>query len=211
MEHTQSPQYPPKPIKRRKKTQSKSISSSNIFIHLLIRHPGLLLTGLLTILMGSTAVALYSLVYAGSPDQVEPEEIAAVVETPITTSFPEKNPTPLWLVFAIALSCAGGCSMIFKSIDRRPQAKKVRKPIKVYTSKPLTINYSPKWEPKTVNHQSVFVPLQSPNHITPWKADSHLSARVMSPQQPQGINHRKEPSVKLMDIPPQTSLPTISR
>ncbi|MEA5524348.1 hypothetical protein [Nodularia spumigena] len=197
MEHSQKVQHPPKQVRRLRK-------SSNIFIHLLTRHPGFLLTGLLTMLMVTTGLALYSLGYVENADNVEPEEIAAVVEKPMTTSTQNSNPTPLWLVMAIAFSCASGCSMIFRLVNRPHQPKKVRKPIiGDRASRHLTPNHRPRWETRNLKNSPVFVALQPRKPTNPRWAKSQPSVRVI-PSKP-----RKETLADLMDIRQQNSLSTI--
>ncbi|MEA5580348.1 hypothetical protein VB620_03215 [Nodularia harveyana UHCC-0300] len=163
-------------------------------------------------LLGTTAVALYSLSYAGSAeDNIEPETIAAVVETPMKITSEDRNPTPLWLVFAIALSCAGGCSMIFRLINHNSQPQKARQPIKIHSARPSTVNpRRRRREPRALKNPPVFVPLQPPNHIIPRRAKSQSSVRVRSLENRHRLEKRKETLVELMDIRQQNSLPKIS-
>ncbi len=214
MEHTHSLQDEPNPVRRQTKSQSGLIGSSKIFIYLLIRHPGLLLTGLLTMLIGTAALALYSLGYAGNADHVEiVEEIPAVVAKPIVTSSEHSNPTPLWLIAAIALSCASGCFMIVRLVNGPNKSPQVRKPIKrdgsSRASRPLKPSHSPEWEPKTVKNAPVFVPLRPLKPMLPMRTKSQSQVTVVPSEHRHPLDKSKETLADLMDIRKQASLSTI--
>jgi hypothetical protein len=200
MEHTQSVNYQPKRQKRLRKRKSRFNSSSNIFIHLLIHHPALLLIGVLTMLMVSAALAVYSLSYVDSTETEEPEEIAAVVQTPMTISSDSRNPTPFWLVFAIALSCAGGCSLILRCINGVPRPV----PAKQVQRTPHRI--------RTANNSQglpVLIPLPPPNQIILKRAKSNLSVMVIPSKHRRSRDNSQQTLAELMDIRQQNSLSTI--
>jgi hypothetical protein len=203
MEHTQSVDYQPKRQKRLRKRKSRFNSSSNIFIHLLIHHPALLLTGVLTMLIVSAALAVYSLSYVDITEKAEPEEIAAVVETPMIISSESRNPTPFWLVFAIALSCAGGCALILRCING------VKKPRKVRPAK--QVQHTPHRIRTTNNSQGlpVLVPLPPPNQIILKRAKSNLSVMVIPSKHQRSQAKSQQTLAELMDIRQQNSLSTI--
>ena len=210
MQQTQSVQDQPKLVRRQTKRKSRLIRSSNILIYLLTRHPGLLFTGLLTMLIGTAALALYSLGYAGSADNVERvEEIPAVVEKPITISSENSNPTPFWMVVAIALSCGSGCFLIFRLVNRPQQVPPVRKSIKRGASRPLTPSRRQTSAPKTLKNQPVFVPLQPLKQITPRRTRSQSLATILPSEHKHPLDKRKETLAELMDIRKQSSLSTI--
>ncbi|MDP5339330.1 MAG: hypothetical protein NWQ28_12240 [Nodularia sp. (in: cyanobacteria)] len=202
MEHTQNVQDEPTQARRQTKSKSGLIGSLNVFIYVLIRHPGLLLTGLFTMLIGTAALALYILGYAGSADNVKVEEIPGVVAKPITTSSDHSNPTPLWMVAAIALSCASGCFMIVRLVNGPNKSQQVRKPIK-RASRPLTSSHRPKSSPP------VFVPRQPLKHIISKPAKSQSLVTVLPSEHQHPLDKRKETLADLMDIRKQNSLPTI--
>jgi hypothetical protein len=200
MEHTQSVDYQPTHKKRLRKRKSRFNRSSNIFIHLLIHHPALLLTGVLTMLMVTAALAVYSLSYVDTTEKEEPEEIAAVVQTPMIISSESRNPTPFWLVFAIALSCAGGCSLILRCINGVPRpvpAKQVQR--------------TPHIMRKAKNSQGspVLVSLPPQNQIILKRAKSNLSMMVMPSKHRRSRDNSQQTLVELMDIRQQNSLSTI--
>lgn len=223
MEHTQSAQDEPNQVRRRSQSKSGLIGKSNLLIYLLTRHPGLLLIGLLTMLIGTAALALYSLGYAGSTDNVElVEEIPAVVAKPIIPS-ENSNPTPLWLIAAIAFSCASGCFIIVRLVNGSNQSPQVRKPIKRDTgvrvasqrersygaANSLTPNHSPEWKPTTLKSPPVFVPLQPLKPMIPKRAKPQPIVTVVPSKQKHPLDKSKETLADLMDIRKQTSLSTI--
>ncbi|MBW4555306.1 MAG: hypothetical protein KME59_05095 [Trichormus sp. ATA11-4-KO1] len=210
MEHSQSVQYEPTQVTELTNDKSGVMGSSNIFIYLLTHHPGLLLAGLLTMLLGSAALALYSLGYAGSGDNAELEEIPAVVEKPITTSSENSNATPLWMVAAIALSCASGCFIIVRLLNHPNQRQKVRKPIKRDRQPiPLKPSSREKWEPMTLKSPPVFVPMQPLKPINQMRAKSRTLVTVLPPDHRHPLDQRKESLADLMDIRKQSSLSAI--
>ncbi len=208
MEHTQNVQDEPTQARRQTKSKSGLIGSLNVFIYVLTRHPGLLLTGLFTMLMVTASLALYILGYAGSADNVKVEEIPGVVAKPITTSSDHSNPTPLWMVGAIALSCASGCFMIVRLVNGPNKSQQVRKPIK-RASRPLTSSHRPKSEPTTFKSPPVFVPRQPLKHIISKPAKSQSLVTVLPSEHQHPLDKRKETLADLMDIRKQNSLPTI--
>ncbi|RCJ27537.1 hypothetical protein A6770_25695 [Nostoc minutum NIES-26] len=193
-------------------TNSKSglIGGSNIFIYLLTQHPLLLLTGLLTMLLGSAALALYSLGYAGNAEQVEPEEIPAVVENPIKTPSETSNPTPLWMVIAIALSCGSGCLVILRLLNRPTQHQKVRKQINRYPTR-VTPSRPQRLEPQTLKNPPVFVPLQPLKPFVSMQAKTKPLVTVLPPEHRHPLDKSKESLADLMDIRKQNSLSSILR
>ncbi|MDB9375111.1 hypothetical protein [Nodularia sphaerocarpa] len=163
-------------------------------------------------LIGTASLALYSLGYAGSADNVEPEEIPAVVEKPITTSSEHSNPTPLWLVVAIALCCASGCWIILRLVNETQQDQQVRKPVKgdrTSRPRPLTPNYRPRWEPTTLKNPPVFIPVPSRQHIMPRRAKSPTLVTILPSQHRHLLDKRQETLAEFMDLRKQNSLSTI--
>jgi len=212
MEHIQSVQVKRKQVRRQSKSKSGLIGSSNILIYLLTRHPGLLLSGLLTMLIGTSALALYSLGYAGSPDNVEVEEIPTVVEKPITTPSEHSNPTPLWLVVAIALSCASGCFVIVRLVNGPHKSPQVRKPIKSDRTprpRPLTPNDRPRWKGTTFKSPPVFVPVPSRQPIRTRRAKSLSPVTILPSEHRHSLDKRQETLADFMDLRKQNSLSTI--
>jgi hypothetical protein len=210
MEHSQSVQQELIKVPDLPHSGSGLIGSSNMFIYMLTRHPLLLLAGLLTMLMGSAALALYSLGYAGNADTAEIEEIPAVVETPITTPSENSNPTPLWMVFAIALSCGSGCFIIVRLLNLPKQRQKVRKPIKRQRQPiPLTPGDRPTWEPAALKNPPVFVPRQPLKPIYAMRPKPRTLVTVLPTEHRHPLDQRKESLAELMDIRKENSLSRI--
>ncbi|MBK1988728.1 hypothetical protein A0J48_014475 [Sphaerospermopsis aphanizomenoides BCCUSP55] len=106
------PQEVTKTSPEESKNISSSISSSQ---NLLVKHPWLWFVGLLGIPLLVTIFGYYQLIYVGYTPQIEPEKPAKVVREKInTTPSNLNNPTPLWLMLAIALTCASGCWVIYR-------------------------------------------------------------------------------------------------
>ena len=193
-------------------TNSKSglIGGSNIFIYLLTQHPLLLLTGLLTMFLGTATLAIYSLGYAGGGEQAEPEEIPAVVEKPIKTPSETSNPTPLWMVAAIALSCASGCFIILRLLQRPSPSQKVRKHINHHQAS-VTPSRHQRLEPQTPKNPPIFVPLEPLKPITPMQAKTKPLVTVLPPEHRHPLDNNQESLADLMDIRKQKSLSSILR
>jgi hypothetical protein len=83
--------------------------------NLLVRYPWIFFVGLFGISLGVGIFGYNQLIYIGYVPQLEPQKPAAVVsEEANATSSNLNNPTPLWLMLAIALSCASGCLVIYR-------------------------------------------------------------------------------------------------
>ncbi|MBW4615546.1 MAG: hypothetical protein KME21_20170 [Desmonostoc vinosum HA7617-LM4] len=214
MENSQNVQHEPTQIigATPELTNSKSISikSSSILINLVAHHPWLLFTGLLAMLLGSAAVALYSISHVGRVAEEEPEKIPeVVVEQPITTPSENSNPTPLWMVAAIALSCGSGCLIIFRLFNRSKQPLKVPKPSINRHQAHLTQSRYPKTEPRLPKNPPVFVPQQQLTPVTPLTAKSKPLVTVLPPEHKHHLDKRQESLAELLDIRKQSSLSTI--
>lgn len=186
MEHSQSRQYERRPVRRVTKKTSGLVRSWKIFIYGLMGHPGLLFTGLLAILIGIASLAWYTLVNVGSKEQVERSEILAVVAKPMTSSSQKNNPTRLWIVGAIALSCATGCLIILRLVNG--QVLTFYKP----TYKPIT---SPTREVRNLNSSPIVVVPLAP---APQESDSLET--VLPSEDMQALDKRQKILAQLMDI-----------
>ncbi|WP_413171525.1 hypothetical protein [Anabaena azotica] len=79
------------------------------------RHPWLLFMVLFGMSLGVGIFGYYQLIYIGYVPQIQTSKPAAAVSQETnTTSSNLNNPTPLWLMLAIALSCASGCWVIYR-------------------------------------------------------------------------------------------------
>ncbi|MBE9008169.1 hypothetical protein IQ259_24680 [Fortiea sp. LEGE XX443] len=182
--------------------------SSNTIIYLLTQHPLLLLSGFFMMILGTSALAFYSLSHVGGAKQSESESIPVVVEEPITTTSENSNPTPLWMVMAIALSCGSGCYVIFRLFNRSTQPHKVPKPVRS-NQKALKSVPKPKWEPQTSQNLPVFVPLQALQPIASMAMKSKSLVEVLPPPHQYRLDKGKESLADLMDIRKDNSLSTL--
>ncbi|WP_341527981.1 hypothetical protein WKK05_01075 [Nostoc sp. UHCC 0302] len=192
-------------------SKSKAIASSKILINLVAHHPWLLLTGLFAMCLGGATFALYSLSHVGRVAQVESEKIPAVVEEPIKTPSENINPTPLWMIAAIALSCGSGCLIIYRILNRPKPLQKVQKQINRRQARLAENRYqSPRLEPRLPQNQPVFVPQQQlMTSVMPISPKTKHLVTVLPPEHRHHLDTQKESLADLLDIRKQSSLSTI--
>ncbi|MBW4450301.1 MAG: hypothetical protein KME38_26610 [Spirirestis rafaelensis WJT71-NPBG6] len=191
------------------KSKSKSVGNLMLLIHLLARYPWLLLVGLLGMFLGSATLAVYSLGYAGRVEPEEAETIQAEVAQPINTPSQTSNPTPLWMVAAIALSCASGCLIIFRFLNRPTQRQKDQKQNR-YEAR-LARRRHQKLEPHPPENAAVFVP-PSPNmSFVPAPSKTKPMVTVLPPEHTIPFDKSQESLADMLDIRKQSSLSAILR
>jgi hypothetical protein len=194
-------------IEPKPKTNHKlgSKGRSNLFIYLLTQHPLLLLSGIFTIALGTAALAFYSLSYVGNVPQAEPEPLPVIVEEPVITE--RSNPTPLWLLMAIALSCGSGCYVIFRLFNRPHQRHKIPKPVHSHQKalKPIS---QPRWElqPKRL---PAFASVQTIKTVDSMPVRTKSLVSVLPPANQYRLDKGKESLAELMDIRKENSLSTL--
>jgi hypothetical protein len=191
------------------KRKSKSTDSSMLVIHLLARYPWLLLVGLLGMFLGSATLAVYSLSYAGRVEPQEPEPIAEVAQ-PINTPSETSNPTPLWMVAAIALSCASGSLIILRLLNRPTQRQKDQKQINRYETR-LARRRHQKLEPHPPENPRVFVPPSQSTSFAPVPSKTKPMVTVLPPEYTIPFDKSKESLADMLDIRKQSSLSAILR
>lgn len=157
MENSQSLQHELTQVNRTKAESKKS--SFNLFMFLLTRHPLLLLIGLLATCLGSATLALYSLIHVSDVEPAESESVATVVEVPTSTNTDASNPIPLWMIVAIALSCASGCWVILRLVNL-PKQRTTDVNKRVPVTRPSTVNRRQRVARQTVKPQPVFASVQ---------------------------------------------------
>ncbi len=215
MENSQSVQEPPSQVKaptsKPENTQSQQTGSRNLLIHLLAHHPWLFVIGLLAVFLGGGVLSLYSLGYVGFVEQTPPEE-ALEVEVVQATNTPSEttNPIPLWMVAAIALSCATGCLIIFRCLKRPAQHQKVQKQRNRYQtrltkSRPQTTELLPSKKPP------VLLPQQPQKPVMATSDETKPVVTVLPPEQSVTGGKSKESLASMLDIRKQTSLSAILR
>lgn len=205
MEKSQSVNHEPtqliEPKSQSTNNQLGSKGRSNLFIYLLTQHPLLLLAGFFTMILGTAALAFYNLSHIshfGKAEQTEPEPLPVIVEEPVITE--RSNPTPLWLVMAIALSCGSGCYVIFRLFNRPNQRNKISKRVRSH-QKALAPVLQPRWEVQTPKPLPALASLQP---LNPATTKSLVS--VLPPANQYRLDKGKESLAELLDIRKENSL-----
>ncbi|WP_199306765.1 hypothetical protein [Anabaena sphaerica] len=97
------------------KSSTEELKNTTPSKNLFVRHPWLWFVGLLGLPLIVGIFSYYQLIYTGYVPKIEPEKPIEVVREEVNTKLPNNsNPTPLWLMLAIALSCASGCLVIYR-------------------------------------------------------------------------------------------------
>jgi hypothetical protein len=210
MENTQSVQQSPQTeasIPESGKTISGRAESKNPLIHLLVHYPWLLPTGLSMICLSTGALAIYSLGYVGRMQQQEAAIAEAEIVKPIKAPTETSNPTPLWMVGAIALSCASGSLILFLLLNRPAQRQKVKNHINRYQAR-LT-KHRPKIAPHPQNMPVVPTQASVPVVAMPIKTEPVIT--VLPPEQNFSRERSKESLANMLDIRKHTPLSSILR
>lgn len=214
MENTQNVQQPLEakaPTNEAVKTRSELQTSKNSLIHLLVQHPWLIVAGVLLSLISAAAVAVYSLGYVGRVEREEPEFLQYETELATTTT-PQitkvsYSPVSLQMIAAIAISCAGGCFIVFLLLNRLTQQKLPENPHKVQSR--WKQRRKKRLEPSPSNNLPVFVP--------PGPQASHTSSEAANvvvtvlPPEADFNEDGKDSLASMMDLRKQTSLSSLLR
>lgn len=138
MQNTQSVQQESSEVKESAPVSDNSEPASkinrfrNVAIYLFMHYPWLFLAGALLMFLGGGALSIYSLGHVDeSIKRKDSETLQAEVIPPQAPAGNEesKNPIPLWMVAAIALSCASGCLVILKVLNRPRKKQKVKRQV----------------------------------------------------------------------------------
>ncbi|MBF2004041.1 hypothetical protein ACF3DV_20495 [Chlorogloeopsis fritschii PCC 9212] len=183
-------------------------------INLLTQYPWLLLGGVLVVFLSSAAVALYSLGYVGRVETAS-EDTTAVQEFELEsaatayaqTASASSNPLPLWMIAAIALSCASGCLVIFRWLNHPIKKPKIQRNIRRYQSR-STPRPFPKLEPPPTKNLPVYVPRSARKTFT-MPDEKKPVVTVLPPEE--NLNQDEESLAKTLDLRKQTSLSTLLR
>ncbi len=160
--------------------------------------------------LGGGAFSLYSLGNAGQVTQDEPEKIPVIVEEPINAPSESTNPTPLWMVAAIVLSCGSGCLLIFKMLNSRKQPQKVPKQVKRHQARLVQNNYQ-RLEPRLPKNQPVFVAQSQLMPIMQMQPKTKQLVTVLPAEHKHHLDTRTDSLADLMDLRKDSSLSTILR
>ncbi len=217
MENSQSVQQQPSevetPTSKSENSKSQHTSGWNLLIHLLAHRPWLFLIGLLAIFIGGATLSLCSLGYVGFEEQTKPEEqeaLEAEVEQPITTPSETTNPTPLWMLAAIALSCGSGCLLIFRVINRPAKSQRFQKQKNRYQAR-MAQRRRQTSESLPPENSAVILPPQPQTPMMATPAQTKSMVTVLPPQPSLSQDTSNESLASTLDIRKQTSLDAISR
>jgi len=195
-------------------SKSRAISSSKVLIQILARHPWLLLIGLSAMFFASAVLAVYNLGsvgYLNQPEEPEKnQDVSTVAEAAINTPSENSNPTPLWLVVAIALSCGSGCLIILRLLNSPAKGQKGQKHLKRYPARSVH-SPAPRVEPQPRKNPQVFVPPPSLTSLVSMQSQTKPLATVISPEHRYRLEKSKESLADLMDLRKQSSLSAILR
>ncbi|MDZ7959041.1 MAG: hypothetical protein RMY34_14360 [Aulosira sp. DedQUE10] len=198
-------------------SKSSAISNSQVLIQILTRHPWLLLIGLSATFFASAVLALYnlgSIGYVTQPEETDKnQDVSTVAEAAINTPSETSNPTPLWMIMAIALSCGSGCLIILRILNRPAKGQKgqtSQKHIKRYPTHSVQSQPS-RVEPQPSRNPQVFVPPPSLTPLVSMQSRTKPLTTVLPPEHRYGMEKSKESLADLMDLRKQSSLSTILR
>lgn len=183
--------------------------SKNPLINLLVHHTWLFPAGLLLIFLGSSAAALYSLGYVGRVQPEEAEIAEAEIIKPIKAPSNPINPTPLWMVAAIALSCGSGTLILFLLLNRPAQRQEARNHINRH-QKRLAKRRS-ELEPRPNKSVPAFVPSKPKTPVVAMPVQTKPVVTVLPPEQNVSPNQGKESLANMLDMRKHTPLSTIIR
>jgi len=226
MENTQSVQQESSevkesaPISDSSEPKSKINGFKNVVIYLFTHHPWLFLAGFLLMFLGGGALSIYSLGYVDEsikrkdseglqPEVVPPNAPVEAVET-------TKNPIPLWMIATIALSCASGCLIILRVLNRPKQKQKAKKQVVNRNEIRLAQRRYQALEarlPKRKTPARASQPRRTPiMAMPPQKAKPKPVVTVLPPEHDFKPNQKSKDSLAdIMDIRKQTSLSSMLR
>ncbi|NMG08049.1 hypothetical protein [Brasilonema sp. UFV-L1] len=214
MENSQNAQQQPSQSEAAIPESGKRIpgraESKNLLIHLLVHYPLLFPFGLLLIFIGSSTLALYSLGYVGRVRQEEPEIAEAEIIKPIKVPSETINPTPLWMVAAIALSCASGSLILFLLLNRPANRQQFKNQINRHYKR-VAQQRRPDLEPRPKKNQPVFVPSQVRAPVVVMPSQTQPVVTVLPPEQNILPSQAKESLANMLDMRKHTPLSTILR
>ena len=188
---------------------SPTTVSKNPLINLLVHHTWLLPAGLLLISLGSTAAALYSLGHVGRMQPEEPEIAEAEIIKPIKAPSKAINPTPLWMVVTIALSCGSGTLIIFLLLNRPAQPQEATNNINRYQKR--LAKRRPASKPRPKKNVPAFVPSKPRTPVVAMPTRTEPVVTVLPPEQNVSPSQGKESLANMLDMRKHTPLSSIIR
>jgi hypothetical protein len=216
MENSQSVQHEPS---QATVTTPNLANNTSKPIHLLAKHPWILLLGLLLIPVSIAVFAFGDLTQVVDVGQDQAEKSPNVkIEEPIKTPADKGNVTPLWVTFAIgyaapsaiALSCGTGCWLIWRTLKTRKHLRKIHKQIK--RNQPLLVQSGYQTLKPNLSKQApdFILPPSLKEVFTNLPQSEHL-VTVLPPEESHHLDDSTEPLAELLDIRKQSSLSSILR
>jgi len=226
MENNQSVQQEPSevkesvPITDSSEPKNKVNSFKNVLVYLFMHYPWLFLAGLLLMFLGGGALSIYSLGYVDDrikhKDLDTPQAEVVPPNAPVESSEADRNPIPLWMVAAVTLSCASGCIIILKVLNRPKQKRKVKRQVVNRDEIRLAQRRYQAMEarlPKRKTPARTSKPRRTPiMAMPPQKAKPKPVVTVLPPETDFQPNQENQDSLAdIMDIRKQTSLSSMLR
>ena len=209
------------PIPEKKNSESKNRINSfkNAMIYLFMHYPWLFLAGLLLMFLGGGALSIYSLGNVGeSIESKESDTIQAEVaplKKSAETVASNENSIPLWMVAAITISCATGCLVLLRFINRPRQKQKLQKRIVNREQIRLAQRRYQAMEARLPKKAPVYPNRQRRNTIMavpPQRPKPKPVVTVLPPEQSFKPNQKNQDSLAdTLDIRKQTSLSSMLR
>jgi hypothetical protein len=219
MENSQIEPESPEPAPAPEQTTPKPKHNSpwSFCLRLIAYYPWLLVVALLAGFAGSAAISLYSLGFVGRVEQQPPATQQAEVEIvePISPPVENTNPLPLWMVIAIAFSCAGGCLLIFRFLNRAAVPHKNLKRNR-YLARQVERDQQPPQpraftQPRPLKNPPVFVPPQPRMPIPSPYRKTKAIVTILPPAPSKPTITRKESLADSLDLRKQSPLSSILR
>ncbi|MEM7556766.1 MAG: hypothetical protein AAF378_22255 [Cyanobacteria bacterium P01_A01_bin.84] len=224
MENTQNVRHQTSGAKKNQtqmqQTKAQLIATRTLMVHLLLNYPWLFVTLLLGVFLSSAAISVYSLAYVPDVQRPESTTIQVEIRQPVTTSAiveTTDNPIPLWMVFAIASSCASGCIILLRFLNRPGKSEKAQKRILRYQQARRRTAHNRKQGVEKLQRQkrpNVFVPppqLYSQIPIVKVPTSLKPAAAVVPPQTIPLSSARRESLADMLDVRKKSSVSTIQR
>jgi hypothetical protein len=186
-------------------TETKPHATLDFLQRLVIYCPWLLVILLSGLFIGGGVMSLYSL---GHVEKLEQKQISETPETvevvaPITSTPEESQPLPLWMVGAIALSCASGCVVILRLLNRPVNVQTTHKHVNRYQAR-LAQRRQQDIESNLSKNTLVIAP---PSEVKPPLVIKKAKKMVtIIPSIPNEVLLRKESLADSMDIRKENSL-----
>lgn len=204
-----APEHKPK-----KTVISKQKSALAFFVRLIAYHPWLLVVALLGLFAGGAVLSVYSLGYAGRIEELQSSDTTEQTEVEIVESSPsptveKSNAFPVWVVFAIALSCGGGCLVIFRWLNSSKLSSKTQKRVNRYEERIAQRRYY-QTEPQAPKKPPVFIPPKSSTHGPPVTRKTNTTVTILPPQQ-NSLGVRQESLVQPVEVRKQTPISFVVR